>query len=489
MSTVNEMSALAPTGIADRLTTASATDLAFAIRTGEVSARRVVEAHIDLLRSTAHLGAVVADRYAQALSEADEADATVAAAADPDTLPPLLGVPFTVKESIPVTGMPFTGGLASRRSVVSTADARAVERLRTAGAIVVGVTNTAELCLGIESFNPVYGRTGNPYDPRRVAGGSSGGEGAAVGSGGVPFGLGADTGGSIRMPAFFCGVFGHKPSPGLVPSEEQIPSLTTFAGTEFDAMETIGPLARRAGDLMPLLRILAGPDAAAKIPDPESVDLAGLPVIIADRSTYVRPLTPEMFAARARAAHVLSEAGADIRHVDLTGLRRAAQFYLVELREHAGTSVANLFDFFATEPYEGRLPAWARAHSPQLKLAIIGDHIAGMAPAVVRRKIRDAGQAFARELAEVMGDGVLLHPPFPRTAPRHNGTLARPWLFGGASIFNLLELTATEVPLGLDRGGIPLGVQAVAAAGNDHTTIRVALELERAMGGWVPPAR
>ncbi|GAA3970178.1 amidase [Gordonia caeni] len=469
------------------VTEASATALGRAIRSGTLTSRQVVGEHIDILRRRSDLGAVAEDRFDEALAEADAADRMVSDAAAPESLPPLLGVPFTVKESIPVAGMPHTGGLASRRGLRAADDAVAVQRLRAAGAIVVAVTNTAELCLGIESYNPLYGRTRNPYDTSRVAGGSSGGEGAAVGAGGVPFGVGADTGGSIRIPAFFCGVFGHKPTPGLVPSAEQIPSLTRHAGTASDPMETIGPLARRAEDLMPLLRIIADPDAVEAIPDPHAVKFDGRPIVVPDHSTYLRPIAAELSAARDRAARVLADAGGVVQHVSLPGLRRAAQFYLIELRKHAGTSVADLFDLFAESPYDGRLPAWTRAHSLQLKLAIIGDRIAGAVPAAVQRRIAAAGRELAAEIEAAMGDGVLLHPPFPRTAPRHSGTLARPWLFGGASVFNLLALPVTEVPLGLDRRGLPLGIQVAAAAGNDHLTIAAALHLERGVGGWVPP--
>src|SRR5207237_4871758 len=128
--------------------------------------------------------------------------------------------------------------------------------LRAAGAIPLGVTNLSELCMWMESNNRVYGRTGNAYDPRRTAGGSSGGEGAIVGAAGAPFGLGSDIGGSIRMPAFFNGVFGHKPTGGLVPNSGQFPMAHGPALRYL----TTGPIARHAEDLMPLLRILAGPD-------------------------------------------------------------------------------------------------------------------------------------------------------------------------------------------------------------------------------------
>jgi len=185
----------------------------------------VVGAHIELHRSLGgRINALVADRFESALEEAAAADALVASGGD---LPPLLGVPFTVKETIAVQGMPQSAGLVARRDFRSPLNAPAVERLVDAGAIPLGVTNTSELTLWIESDNRLYGRTNNPYDVARTAGGSSGGEGAAVGSGGSPFGLASDIAGSIRIPSLFCGVFGHKPSPGLVPNTGHYPMLST----------------------------------------------------------------------------------------------------------------------------------------------------------------------------------------------------------------------------------------------------------------------
>ncbi len=216
------------------LTKRSAGELARAIREREVSARDVVAAHVELHRRFApRVNAVVADRYGEALADADAADALVASAADgSDThLAPLLGVPFTVKESIALAGMPQSSGLVARRDYRSTESAPVVQRLLDAGAIALGVTNTSELTLWIESQNQVYGRTNNPYDSSRTAGGSSGGEGAAVGCGGSPFGVAADIGGSIRMPAFFCGAFGHKPSAGLLPNTGMCPTSPGDAGS------------------------------------------------------------------------------------------------------------------------------------------------------------------------------------------------------------------------------------------------------------------
>jgi len=132
-----------------------------------------------------------------------------------DTLPPLLGVPCTIKENFEFEGTPQASGLVARRHIVNERDAVTVARLRAAGAIPLGVSNTSELCMWMESYNEVYGRSNNPYDETRIVGGSSGGEGAIIGSGASPFGLGATSAAPSAMPAFFNGVFGHKCSPGL----------------------------------------------------------------------------------------------------------------------------------------------------------------------------------------------------------------------------------------------------------------------------------
>ena len=461
---------------------ASALELAAAIRAGDVTSRQVVQFHVDRLRDRAELTAVVADRYDAALDEADAVDARIAAGESPGG--PLAGVPCTVKESIPVVGMPHTAGMASRRGIVAQTDAIAVQRIRAAGAVVLGVTNTAELCLGIESTNGVHGRTSNPYDERRVSGGSSGGEGAAIGSGGSPVGIGGDTGGSIRIPSFYCGVFGHKPSPGLVPANESVPSLAGDA--DVDTLETLGPMARRAEDLMPLLRILADDDGT-RCRDVGSVDLAGLTVVVPTKSSFVRPMNRAVRDARNAAGQALADAGSDVTWQAMPAMRRVIASYLMELRRHAGMPVMSLFDSLAETPGRHRTPAVLRADSLQLRLAMIGDRI----PELLPKPGRDLLDRFARDLEDevftAVGDGVMLHPPLPAPAPLHHGTLARPWLFGGAAMFNMLGMAVTEVPLGFDHRGLPVGVQVAARPGNDHVTIAVAQHLESVFGGWVAP--
>jgi fatty acid amide hydrolase 2 len=459
------------------ITERSAGELARAISQGELTAVEVVGAHIDLHRRLApQINALVADRFDVALEEAAAADALVASGGEP---PPLLGVPFTVKETIAVKGMPQSAGLIARRDYRSAVNAPAVQRLVDAGAIPLGVTNTSELTLWIESDNRLYGRTNNPYDVGRTAGGSSGGEGAAVGSGGSPFGLASDIAGSIRIPALFCGVFGHKPSSGLVSNDGMWPPTTGESGR----MLGVGPLARRAEDLMPLLRVISG----QALGDPTDVSLAGLTVTTVEDAARL-PISQQLRDARERAVGALVAAGASVRRVHLRSWRRAVAPYLAALQ--AGSPSRQPTLKLLEESGEER-PSWqsllrrGQRHTAPTRVALAAE----LLPERRRPRSRALGaaQSLVSELLDAIGDGVLLHPAHPRPAPRHGRTFGRPWLLTPAAVFNLSEVPVTEVPLGLDEGGLPVGVQVAAPRGSDHVSIAVALELERVFGGWQPP--
>uniref|UniRef100_T1GZI8 Amidase domain-containing protein n=1 Tax=Megaselia scalaris TaxID=36166 RepID=T1GZI8_MEGSC len=171
---------------------------------------------------------------------------------------PFLGVPISTKDCIAVKDMKHTSGLYARRDIRSKVDSDAMALMRAAGAIPFALTNVSELCMWWESFNTVHGRTRNPYDTNRIVGGSSGGEGTIQGSCASPFGLGSDIGGSIRMPAFFNGIFGHKPSMNIVSNKGQFP--IPFCD-EQNSFLGIGPMCRHAVDLKPVLKIIAGDKA------------------------------------------------------------------------------------------------------------------------------------------------------------------------------------------------------------------------------------
>jgi fatty acid amide hydrolase 2 len=474
------------------LTERSAVDLAAAIRRGELSAKQVVEAHIARhIAWTPRLNALIADRFDDARRDAEAADARVAAATPDEDLPPLLGVPFTVKESIALTGMPQSTGLVARGAFRSTTTAPVPQRLIDAGAIPLGVTNTSELTMWIESDNRLYGRTNNPYDAGRTAGGSSGGEGAAVGCGGSPFGIGSDIAGSIRIPAFFCGVFGHKPSSGLVPNTGSYPATP---GDDAGRMLATGPLARRGEDLMPLLRVIAGPDGIdhltrdVTLGDPSAASLEGLTVTTIENSSLL-PMTRELRDARERAVGALLAYGAIVRRVEFRTWRRAVLPYLAMLQSGASRATLGLLSDAGADPITVRsLARRGGPHTLPTRLALAAELLPQM-QGDAAEKLVETARELAAALVDTIGDGVVLHPAHQRVAPRHGRTVGRPWLFTPAAMFNLAGVPVTEVPLGLSDRGLPLGVQVAAALDRDHVSIAVGLALERVFGGWVPPDR
>lgn len=479
------------------LLTLSATELARKIRAGELTSRQAVDAHIARIEQTAErLNAVVEPRFEAARAEADAADARLQAwreGGQQDPLPPLLGVPCTIKESFRFAGMPNTAGLLAREGVRPDTDATTVARIRAAGAIPMGVTNTSELCMWLESNNRVYGRTNNPYDPGRMVGGSSGGEGAIIGAGASPFGLGSDVGGSIRLPAFFNGIFGHKASSGTVPSSGQWPPST---GKTWWMLCT-GPMCRKAEDLMPLLRILAGPDGLdpstrePQLGDPATVQIAGMRVRLLESAGYVPP-EPAQRKAVQRVGKALSALGADVAPGKVPGIQHGFALWSARLGLSGEKTFHQLMGYEGPPPsLATELARWTLRKSPHT-LPALG--LAALEKVPVRPKSLDdvlgQVQRMRDHIDQLLGEhGVLILPTFPRTAPRHYWPILSPLSAGYTGVFNALELPVTQVPTGLDDDGVPTGVQVVGRHGQDHVTIAVAQALEQALGGWVPPWR
>jgi fatty acid amide hydrolase 2 len=476
----------------NELLTLSATALARRIREGSVTSREVVEAHISRIEEVNNsLNAVVCDRFSDARKDADAADDRVRHDG-PESLPPFHGVPCTIKENVALTGMPNTCGLVARKNVIADCDAPAVARLRAAGAIPMGVTNVAESTAWISSYNRVYGRTNNAYDPARIAGGSSGGEGAIVGAGASPFGLGTDVAGSIRIPAFCNGVFGHKPTGGLVPSSGQFPR---YEGPQA-RMNTTGPITRRAEDLMPLLRVLAGPDRMDArrqelgLGEPCTVRVEKLRVLVVTADGVRPAVSPEQTAAMDLAAAALGRHGASVQRCGIERLRTALLLYFGRLLEEGHWP-------FAIDLESGHLPKTAAVREFARLATGRSDHIAPLVainvllrpacrfPKMMRRQA-EAARSLQVEIENMLGDdGVMLYPTAVDIAPRHGKAGALHFRF--PAIFNALEMPATQVPLGLGRDGLPLGMQVVAPRGQDHRSIAVAMALEDALGGWIPP--
>lgn len=279
MSPIGSKTATPPTPAASAAdpTRQSAAGLARLIASGDLSSREVLEAHIARIASVNPvLNAVTADRFAAARLEADAADAARKAG---DALGPLHGIPFTVKDCLDLKGLPSTFGLPSRSSHRAEKDVAYVRRLREAGAIPIAKTNVAQLLLYYESDNPLFGRTRNPWNPERSPGGSSGGEAALIAAGGSPLGLGTDIGGSLRVPAAFCGIASLKPTAGRLPD----PGRFSFPVGQSAIASQVGVMARHVEDVALGSEILAGGWNALEEPprpwsDFRSVDVADLRV-------------------------------------------------------------------------------------------------------------------------------------------------------------------------------------------------------------------
>ena len=461
-----------------------------ALREGETTATALLEAHIQRIGSVdGALNALAVRRFDAAREEAVLADEAFAAGQDRG---PLQGIPCTVKEFLAVQGMPHTGGLYVRRHHVAEQDATIVTRLKGAGAVILGSTNAPEGGLWHETNNTIYGRTSNPHDLNRTSGGSSGGEGALIAAGGSPFGIGSDVGGSIRLPAGFCGIYGHKPTHTLVPNTGHFPEAPP------EPYMTCGPLTRTADDLWPVLQAIAGPDGEDPqcrtwtLEPPETVALDGLRVLLAPTNGQAS-VSPAMQEAVHQAGALLAPSGARVETVEIPELASAFDIWAVLLGD-LGVPYEELVTDGGSIPLARELTRWARGSSRHTGavLAMVGlQRIIDRLPSRTAT-MQERAQVLSDRLVELLGDdGVLLHPTFARIAPRHRTiSIGNPADVGLTAIFNILGFPITVAPIGTHRG-LPTSVQIIGPPGADGRTIAVAQALEAATGGWslVEPRR
>jgi fatty acid amide hydrolase 2 len=469
---------------------ASAIDLAARMRRGELDPLAVVDAHIARIEQVnPKLNALVAERFDDARAEARAAGERIRAAGPDEPLPPLLGVPCTVKEFVAVQGMPWTAGMAARQGRRAGGDATVVRRLKAAGAIILGATNMAEGGLWMEARNPLYGHVSNPWHPGRTAGGSSGGCGALVACGAVPFSVGADIGGSIRIPAAFCGTLGHKPSGRMVPTTGHLPRPHGLA----NALLCLGPLCRRGEDLLPLLRIIAGPDGldpvvrGFRLPERAELDPRQLEVYPVEDHMLVA-IWPEARRAVRRAARALEDLGAKVHPPDALRLGHGVLPWSNALNPPGGTSYREILGDGLPIPVARELllrAAGRGTHSAMPLVVCLLEALLGGLPSDYERslvRLLQRGQALETRMGP---NAVILHPPWSRPAPRHRAAFFGPFDWACTALFNALEMPATVVPVGFERHGLPTAVQIVGRRGDDARTIAVARLLERQLGGWV----
>src|SRR5579864_6723370 len=438
------------------LTFLSAVDMAQQIREKKISPVDLTGAHLAKIeRLNPKLNAFVHVDAEQVRSEARAAEAAVMSGS---VLGPLHGVPISIKSSLDVAGLRCEAGTRLRAGHVATEDAPLVARLRNAGAIVLGVTNTPELLMAWETDNLLYGRTKSPWNLERTPGGSSGGEAAAIASGCSAGGAGSDGGGSIRVPAHFCGICGLKPTPGRIPATGHFPG----GGGAFGWIGVVGPMARTVADLRALFEVLAGPDAGDALSAPVPVravnekDVRGLRVGILE-SEALGSVTPETTAAVERAAKLLSEQGFKVETKRLNGLDRAIQLWWYFF----GPVIAHLIRDGARGREESLSPM-LREYVALATAEIPMEFESFLVACGERDSLR---AAILRQMEEVTA---LLSPVSSGPAFRHG---AGNWRTGAKENYrdtmrysqwlNLAGFPGVAVPVGMSSEGLPIGVQVI----------------------------
>ncbi|MEA2577586.1 MAG: amidase [Chloroflexota bacterium] len=457
----------------DELYFASATWLAERLRTGELSSLEVVDAYLARIEQVnPRLNAVVRLNDA-AREEARRADQELASGA---VRGPLHGLPFTAKDSLDTAGVVTTAGTVAWRERIPTRDATVVRRVRAAGGILLGKTNTPEFTWSSETDNDVYGKTSNPYDLSRSPGGSSGGPAAIVAAGGSPFDIGSDTGDSIRQPSHVCGIAGLKPTSGRVPRTGHWPGYQGL----FESFTQLGPMARRVEDLELLLPILAGPDGEdphvppVALRDPSVVDIASLRVVAFTNNGIQTP-TAETVSAVEAAVEAITGAGAKVRREVPPGLADAWAAWDGMIRADGFAWLHRLIAAAGTEGWGSYATRdWITPGAP-----LPGDELTDL--------IERADAIRARLLHWVQDVDLIVCPVAPHPAIRHGQSSDPRFNDTYSDVHNLTGWPAAVVRGGSSGEGLPIGVQLIAQPWREDVALAGARVVEAASGGWQPP--
>ena len=464
------------------LTYATIAEIKEGIRRKLSSPTEVVDAHLGRiaamqpkLNAFTHLDAEEARKQARAAENAVMRG---------EKLGPLFGVPVTVKGCIDVAGWPAPAGSLLRKQYVPEKDAPLVARLRGAGAILLGNTNTPEFLMAYETNNLVCGRTSNPWDLARSAGGSSGGEAAAIAAGCSAGGVGSDGGGSIRVPAHFCGICGLKPTPGRIPSTGHFPP----GGGAFGWIGVVGPMARTIADVRALFEMMAGPDGGDAFSSPvplrrieaEEIKRTRIGVL---ESEALGKATRETAAEVQKAAGLLREQGLIVEPVRIPALERAIELWWYFF----GAVIAHL----VRQSIAGR----EDEISPMLReyLSCAGaDGGVTLDAFLSACAERDAVRAEILKSMEKVP--ILISPVSSRPAFRHGEGTWRP---GAAECYrdtmrfsqwlNLAGFPGATVPVGASPEGLPIGVQVIGRPHEEELVLAVAEAIETARGPWQAP--
>jgi len=466
-----------------KLTLLPALKMAEQVRRKKISPVELVDAHFArIARLNPQLNAYIALDEERARRDAKTLEAGLMRG---DPRGPLHGVPLSIKNSIAAAGMPWEAGTKLRAGTVAATDAVLVSRLRQAGAILLGVTNTPELLMAWETDNLLYGRTNNPWDLTRTAGGSSGGEAAAIAAGISAGGVGSDGGGSIRVPAHFTGICGLKPTPGRVPATGHFPA----SAGPFALLGVVGPMARTVTDLLALFEVIAGPDDGDSFSAPvrlrriDREDLKDLRIGYFEDDGRT-PVTPETRAAVHTAAQALNRAGYEVVPFRPEGLEQARQIWWQFFGIAGGILLGSLTKGHEADlsPLLQEFLGWATAEAPHSGHTLLYTWLQ-------RDELR------AQILSQMRPFPILLCPSAAIPAFRHG---ERSWTVAGETVkyldawsytewFNLLGNPAAVVPVTQSREGLPIGVQIVGRPWEEELVLAIAREVERGCEGYRPP--
>lgn len=472
----------------------SAADLAGMLRHREVGCVELLDMILHRVELyDAELNAIVVRDGHRARGRAEEADQALHRG---EVWGPLHGLPITIKEAFDVEGLPTTWGVTAKVGNYAERHALTVQRLVDAGAVVLGKTNVPFRLTDWQTFNELYGTTNNPWDLARSPGGSSGGAVAALATGLSALELGSDIGGSIRNPAHFCGVAGHKPSYGVVPQAGH--GLPEFLAPP--DINACGPLARTVEDLELAFGLLAGPEAidapgwCLRLPPPRFTQPERLRVALITTDA-ASPVDDSVQARILAAAHALECLGAKVEQVAPPVDFGRAYAVFIKLLRGVTTSVLPEGEYAPFVRDAELLAPDDDSYFGQLTRAAVQSHRTWFEANEERHRHRLAWSAFFEDW------DVLLCPAAPVTAFRHDQETPRPLrrieINGGegdynrmmvwASTFGIAYLPATVVPAGLTPQGLPAGVQIVGPYLGDLTTLAVGRLIERELGGFIPP--
>ena len=476
----------------------SATELSAALAARQVSSVELTEDAIARIeRHDGKLNAICVRDFDRALAAAREADAARARGEKK----PLLGLPVTIKESFNIAGLPTTWGFVPQKDFRPAEDALPVTRIKEAGGVILGKTNVPVGLGDWQSYNDIYGTTNNPYDLTRTPGGSSGGSAAALAAGYCALATGSDIGGSLRVPAFHCGIYAHKPTINICAARGETPPPLPALPRESD-LAVIGPMARTAADLSLLLDVMAGPDPLEagvgyrlELPVARHQALKEFRVLVID-SHPLLPTDREVRGAIEMLASNLAKAGVTVARESalLPDFAETSRLYMRMLLGFLGA-------FFMPDVYAGaqagasKLPPADKSLVAERLRGIVVSHRAWILDAGARAGLRAQWRALFRSFDAVICP-IMPTPAYPHDhTPDQDDRRIRidgedhPYLdqLAWPGIATLPGLPATAVPLGFSSDGLPLGVQIVGAFLEDRTPLKLAELIEREFGGFTPP--